>query len=193
MGPTGGALLEVFGGFFGQKGPDTIDARGADAPLFATGSTGDDTIFGSAFQDYLDGGGGNDTIDSRDASLDQVLCNGGSGSVKVDTLDLLTDCPTAAKSSPLIALSHVALSPKKVKRGKRVSLKAISTVDGKVTLTFKRRKARTKTKKVAVKAGPNAVRFKPPGGLKKGRYSVTAVVTSHGKKSKAVKLSLTLR
>jgi hypothetical protein len=193
MGPTNGASLSVFGGFFGQAGPDLIDATRADASLFVTGSSGDDTILGSPFQDYIDGGGGNDTIDSRDATLDQVLCEGGSGSVKVDSLDLVTDCPTAATSGPLIALSHVALSPKKVKRGKQVTLKANSTVDGKVTLTFKRRKARTKTKKVTVKTGPNAVKFKPPGGLKKGRYSVIAVVATQGKKSKAVKLSLTLR
>ena len=45
----------------------------------------------------------------------------------------------------------------------------------------------------AVKTGPNAVKLKPPGGLKKGRYKVTAVVAAKGKKSKAVKLSLTLR
>jgi Ca2+-binding RTX toxin-like protein len=193
MGPTGGAFLQVFGGFFRQKGPDTIDASGADASLFATGSTGDDTIIGSVFQDYIDGGGGNDTIDSRDAFFDQVLCNGGTGSVKVDTLDLVSDCPTAAKSAPLIALSRAKLTPKNVKRGKQVSFSAISTVPGKATLTFKRRKARTKTRKLTVKQGPNAIKFKTPGGLKKGRYSVTAVVTSQGKKSKAVKLSLTLR
>lgn len=193
MGPTGGASLQVFGGFFRQKGPDTIDASRADASLFATGSTGDDTIIGSVFQDYLDGGGGNDTIDSRDAFFDQVLCNGGSGSVKVDTLDMVTDCPTAAKSDPLLALSHSKLTPKKVKRGKQVTFSAISTVAGRVMLTFKRRKARTKTKKVSVKLGPNAVKFKPPGGLKKGRYSVAAVVGSQGKRSKGVKLSLTIR
>ena len=193
MGPTGGALLQVFGGFFGQKGPDTIDASAADASLFATGSTGDDTITGSVFQDYIDGGGGNDTIDSRDAFFDQVLCNGGSGSVKVDTLDILTDCPTAATSSPLVALSGAKLAPRKVKRGKQATFSAISTVAGKATLTFKRGKARTKTKKLNMKLGPNALKFQPPGGLKKGRYSVSAVVSSQGKKSKAVKLSLTLR
>jgi hypothetical protein len=193
MGPTGGALLQVFGGFFGQKGPDTIDASGADASLFATGSTGDDKIIGSVFQDFIDGGGGNDTIDSRDAFFDQVFCNGGSGSVKVDSLDMVNDCPTAATSAPLIALSRAKLTPKKVKRGKQVSFSAISTVAGKATLTFKRHKARTKTKKVTVKQGPNAVKFKPPAGLKKGRYSVTAVVASKGRKSKPLKLSLTLR
>jgi Ca2+-binding RTX toxin-like protein len=192
MGPTGGALLEVFGGFFGQKGPDRIDASGADASLFATGSTGDDTIIGSVFQDFIDGGGGNDNIDSRDAFFDQVFCHG-SGTVKADALDMLNDCPTGSASPPLIALRRATLAPKKVKRGKQVTLSAISTVAGKVTLTFKRPKARTKSKKVTVKLGPNAVKFKPPSGLRKGRYSVTAVVTSRGKKSKPVKLSLTLR
>ena len=183
----------MFGGFFRQKGPDLIDATRADASLFVTGSTGDDTILGGPFQDFIDGGGGNDTIDSRDASFDQVFCNGGTGSVKVDSLDRLTDCPTAATSAPLIALTHASLTPKKVKRGKQVTFSAISTVAGKVTLTFKRPKTRTKTKKLTVKLGPNAVKFKPPGGLKKGRYSVTAVASSQGKKSKPVKLSLTIR
>jgi hypothetical protein len=193
MGPTGGALLEVFGGFFGQKGPDTIDASRADASLFATGSTGDDTIVGSVFQDFIDGGGGNDDIDSRDAFFDQVFCHGGSGTVKVDSLDMVNDCPTAAVSAPLVALQRAKLAPGKVKRGKRVTFSAISTVAGKVTLTFKRPKARAKTKKITAKLGPNAVKFKPPAGLKKGRYSVAAVVAAKGKKSKAVKLSLTIR
>ncbi len=193
VGPTAGASLSVFGGFFGQKGPDSIDASRADASLFATGSTGDDTIVGGVLQDFIDGGGGNDNIDSRDASFDQVFCHGGSGTVKADTLDMVNDCPTAALSPPLIALSHASLTPKKVKRDKRVTFRAISTVAGRVTLTFKRRKARTQMKKLTFKVGPNAVKFKPPGGLVRGRYSVTAIVSGRGKKSKPVKLSLTLR
>jgi hypothetical protein len=44
IGPTGGATLQVFGNFFGQRGPDRIDARGADASVVVTGSLGNDTL-----------------------------------------------------------------------------------------------------------------------------------------------------
>jgi hypothetical protein len=196
QGRTNGASLQVFGGFFRQAGPDRIDASAADASLYATGSTGDDTIRGSVFQDYLDGGGGNDSIDSRDAFFDQVVCNGGSGNVQVDTLDRLTDCPSAKTSAPQTALWHAAFKPSKVKRGKALSLDLVSTVAGKVALTFKRRGAKAVKKSLAVKAGPATLRFKPSKKLKKGKYAVTAVLKgsgSGGKKSKAVKLKLTVR
>jgi hypothetical protein len=185
QGATGGAPLQIFGGFFGQEGPDKIDARAADAPLLATGTTGDDTIFGSVFPDYIDGGGGNDRIDSRDSSFDQVLCEGGTGAVTTDRLDRLTDCPTAKTSPPLVALRGAKLSPGSVKRGKKVTFSAVSTVSGKVTLKFKRGVSR----KVAVQLGLNAVRFKLPGKLRKGRYNVSATLRG----AKPVKLSLTVR
>jgi hypothetical protein len=191
---TGGALLQVFGGFFGQAGPDKVDATGADAPLFMTGSSGDDAIKGSAFQDYIDGGGGKDTIDSRDSALDQVLCRGASGTVKVDTLDLVTDCPSGKASPPQTALWRAAFTPKKVKRGKRLTLDAVSTLPGKVALTFKRSHARAVTKTVSVKRGPDTVSFKPPRRLVKGKYAVSAVLrAAGGKKSRPVKLTLTVR
>jgi hypothetical protein len=193
IGRTGGASLQLFGNFFGQRGPDRVDATGADAQHILTGSTGDDTIVGSALSDYLGGGGGTDAIDSRDASLDQVVCEGGTGVVKADTLDRLTDCPSARTVAPRVALLRAAFAPKKVKRGKKVALHAVSTLAGKVTLKFKRRGARTVTKRVSVKQGPNTVRFTPPRKLRKGRYSVSAVLAAGGKRSKAVKLSLTLR
>jgi hypothetical protein len=185
QGATGGVPLTVFGGFFGQKGPDTIDARLADAALLATGSAGADTIYGSVFPDYLDGGGGNDRIDSRDSSIDQVVCNGGTGAVTTDSSDLLTDCPSAKTSRPLVALRAAKFLPSKVKRGKRVTFNALSTVRGKVTLRFKRRV----TKKVGVKLGANFASFKLPRKLRKGRYEVRATLRG----AKPVKLSLTVR
>jgi hypothetical protein len=190
QGRTGGTSLEIFGGFFGQSGPDNIDARGADAPLFATGSSGDDTIIGGVFPDVIDGGGGNDTIDSRDASFDQVMCRGGTGAVRVDTLDQVTGCPTARSSAPRIALTSATLKPGKVKRGKPVTLDVATTAPGTVTLTFKRGRFKT----VPVVLGPNSVKLKPPSKLGKGRYSVTVRLrTSDGKQSNAIKLSLTIR
>jgi hypothetical protein len=195
VGRTGGASLQIFGGFFRQAGPDTIDASAADAPLFlTTGSTGDDTIRGSVFQDYLDGGGGKDKIDSRDAIFDQVFCNGGTGTVKVDTLDMVNDCPSGKASPPQTALWRAAFTPKKVKRGKRLTLDAVSTLPGKVALKFKRSHARAVTKTVSVKRGPDTVSFKPPRRLVKGKYSVSAVLrAAGGKKSRPVKLALTVR
>lgn len=194
VGRTAGASLQVFGGFFGQPGPDRIDATGADAPLFVTGSSGDDTIHGSAFPDYLSGGGGNDSIDSRDASFDQVLCEGGTGAVKADKLDIVTECPSATTSAPEIALWRAAFTPKKVKRGKRLTLETVATAAGKVTLKFKRRSARAVTKAVSVKQGPDTLSVKPPAKLKAGRYSVSAVLrATAGGKSKAATLTLTVR
>ena len=185
QGPTGGASLQIFGNFFGQKGPDTIDARGADAPLYAAGSTGDDVIYGSVFPDYLDGGGGNDKIDSRDSSFDQVLCEGGQAAVTVDKLDRVTDCPTAKSSAPLVALRSAKFLPSKAKRGKYVTFEALSTVKGKVTLQFKR----GVTKSVKVELGRNLTKVKVPAKLRKGRYKVIASLRG----AKPVKLSLTVR
>jgi hypothetical protein len=195
VGRTGGAGLQVFGGFFGQAGPDTIDASAADGPLFVTtGSSGDDTIRGSVFQDYLEGGGGNDKIDSRDAFFDQVVCTGGAATVTADTLDRLTDCPAGKALPPLTALLHSGLTPKKVKHGKKLTFGAVATLAGKVTLKFKRAHARAVSKTVSVKQGPNTVSFKAPKKLRNGMYSVSAVLrASGGRKSKAVKLSLTVR
>lgn len=193
QGLTHGAPLQVFGGFFGQAGPDRIDASAADAPLFATGSTGADTIRGSVFGDYLDGGGGNDSIDSRDSSVDNVFCNGGGGTVKSDTLDRVDSCPTGKASPPLTALLHVSLSPKTVRHGKKVTFGAVATLAGKVSLGFKPAHRRTVTKSVTVRQGPNSVSFKPPKALRKGRYAVSAVLHSGSHKSKPVKLQLTVR
>jgi hypothetical protein len=194
IGPTGGASLQLFGNFFGQEGPDRIDATRADAQHILTGSTGDDKIIGSALSDYLGGGGGNDSIDSRDASFDQLDCEGGTGVVAADTLDRLTDCPSATTVAPEVALWRAAFAPKRVRRGKKLTLETVATLGGKVALKFKRGHARTLTKRVSVKQGPDTVTFKPPAKLKKGRYSVSAVLNAGaGKKSRPAKLALTVR
>ena len=187
VGRTGGASLQIFGGFHGQHGPDKVDATRADAPLYATGSSGDDTIVGSVYPDYIDGGGGNDSIDSVDASFDQVLCNGGTGRVRVDTVDRLTDCPTAQAGKPFTGFLHAAFKPRKVKRGKRATLDVVSTV----TLTFGRH---IKKKTVDVPLGPSSPTVKLPRSLKKGRHKVTAQLKgANGRLSKPVKLTLTVR
>ena len=193
IGRTGGASVQVFGDFFGQKGPDTIDARGADAAAIVSGSTGDDKIFGSAFSDFLGSGGGNDTIDSRDTTVDNVRCDEPSGTVKADTLDQVMGCPSGGSpSKPLIALWRAAFTPKKVKRGKPLTLDAVSTATGKVTLKFERGGHRAVSKKVSVKPGPNTLKFRVKG-LPKGRYSVSAQLRATSGKSKVRKLGLTIR
>ena len=190
VGRTGGASLQVFGNFHGQHGPDRIDGRFADAPIYVAGSAGNDTILGSVFEDLLDGGGGSDTIVSRDASFDQVRCGGGTGSVQVDRLDKLTDCPTAKVSAPLTALTRAAFTPAKVKRGRRLKLDLVGTDAGKLTLTWKRLGKRT----FNVRKGPNLLTIKPRVGgrtLAKGRYKVSAQLRSKsGKRSKTVVLGL---
>ncbi|HEY0631883.1 MAG TPA: hypothetical protein VGC98_07490 [Thermoleophilaceae bacterium] len=193
VGRTGGRSLQVFGGFHGQSGPDRIDARFANAPVFVTGSSGADTILGSVFGDYLDGGGGNDSIVSRDASIDQVVCRGGTGPVQADRLDKLTDCPAAKSTAPLIALTRASFAPSKVKHGKRLALDLVGTAAGKVTLGFKG----YGTKTVNVKLGPNLLTFKPKLGgrtLAKGKYRVPArLVAKSGKRSKPLVLALTIK
>jgi len=190
IGRTGGASVQVFGDFHGQHGPDRIDGRFADAPIFVAGSSGDDTMLGSVFEDLLDGAGGTDRIVSRDASFDQVACNGGMGVVEVDRLDRLMDCPTAKFSRPLIALTRAAFTPAKVKRGKRLKLDLVSTDAGKITLTWKHLGKRTFT----VGKGPNLLSIKPRVGgraLAKGRYKVSAQLRSNsGKRSKSLVLGL---
>jgi hypothetical protein len=203
IGPTRGASVQIFGNFFGQGGPDRIDARGADAPIVATGSLGDDTILGGPLFDLLAGGGGDDAIDARDTSSDRVECEGGKGRVRVDTLDTAVKCPTAKRSPPLLALWLARFEPRKAAPGSKLRFSASSTAKGTVTLTFRRHKGKELvtegTAKAAVKVGPNAVRVGPKvrrngkkRALPKGSYSVRARLRAGGKRSKPVTLKLTI-
>jgi hypothetical protein len=201
IGPTGGAPVQVFGNFFGQRGPDRIDARGADAPVVATGSVGNDTILGGPFFDLLAGGGGNDAIDARDLSSDRVECDGGKGSVRIDQLDQALKCPTAKRSAPLLALWKARFAPRRAAAGAKLGLTASSTATGKLKLTFRRRKGKglvtEGTATVAVKTGPNARGVGPKvrrdgkkHALPAGSYSVRAQLHRGHSKSKAVTLAL---
>jgi hypothetical protein len=203
IGPTGGATLQVFGNFFGQRGPDRIDARGADASVVVTGSLGNDTILGGPFFDFLGGGGGDDSIDGRDMASDTVDCDGGGGRVRIDRLDHATKCPTAKRSAPLLALWKARFAPAKVKPGSKLHLTASSTGPSKLRLTFRRRKAgklvNEGTASSSVKTGPNAVGVGPKvnhGGKKralpKGTYSVRAQLRKGNTRSKPVILKLTV-
>jgi hypothetical protein len=191
---TGADYIQIFGSFFGQQGPYRIDGRGSDAQLVVSGSTGADTIFGSALSDYLGGGGGADAITSRDATADTVECEGGEGTVKGDELDAINACAKATKSAPLIGLLRAAFKPKSVKRGKRAGLDAVSTVAGRLTLTFRRKGRRVATRSAKVVAGPNSLRVKTAGKWPKGSYKVSARVRGKdGKRGPATTLRLRVR
>jgi hypothetical protein len=198
---TGGDYVQIFGNFFGQAGPYRIDGTGSDAALIVTGSTGADTIIGSSLSEYLGGGGGNDTIRSIDAVADTVACEGGVGTVDADNFDQVEGCGQVRRVAPLIGLTRAAFEPKRVKRGKKLNLGAVSTADGKLTLTFRRGKRSVGTRTVAVKAGPNTLKLASSarrGGrsrkLGRGRYTVSARLrASDGKRGPAVKLPLTIR
>lgn len=203
IGPTRGAVVQVFGNFFGQRGPDRIDARGADASVVVTGSLGNDTILGGPFFDFLGGGGGDDTIDARDSASDRVECDGGTGSVRVDTFDQAVKCPTAKRSAPLLALWKARFGPRKAAAGQKLHLRASATADGKVKLTFRRRRdgklVDEGTAETAVKTGPNAVTVGPKvrrngkrRALPKGRYSVRAQLRRGDRRARAVNLALTI-
>jgi hypothetical protein len=113
--------------------------------------------------------------------------------VQADTLDKLTDCPTAKSSAPLIALTRASFAPRKVKHGKRLALDLVSTAAGRVTLAFKG----YGTKTLNVKLGPNLLAFEPKLGgraLAKGKYKVSArLVAKSGKRSKLLVLALTIK
>jgi hypothetical protein len=94
IGPTGGFAVQVFGNFFGQTGPDTIDASGADSPVFITGSTGNDTIIGSPAGGFVYDGGGNDTITVGGTVPQEIECSPGSDdTIAASSVDILDGCP----------------------------------------------------------------------------------------------------
>jgi hypothetical protein len=190
---TNAQYVQVFGGFFGQEGPFRIDARGSDTSVIASGSTGADTLLGSAFNDYLGGGGGSDTIVSRDATFDTVECEGGEGTVRADTIDTPAGCADVRESKPLVGLLRARFERKTVTRGVVPRIDAASTVDGRLTLEFRRKgKLRAKRTKRVVQ-GPNR-RYVKVGGLKPGRYTVKARVRDEdGKRGPAKTLKLRVK
>ncbi len=88
-----------------HNGDDLVDASGiADPRVRVTmldGGPGDDTLLGSQFPDFLnggkgsdrlEGGGGNDQIRSRDEYPDVVGCGAGKDQAKVGNGDTVTGC-----------------------------------------------------------------------------------------------------
>jgi hypothetical protein len=194
---TGAQYVQIFGGFFGQEGPFRIDARGSDAAVIASGSEGADTMLGSAVNDYLGGGGGDDTIVSRDANFDTVECEDGEGTVRADTVDQPEGCADVRRSKPLIGfLRAPRFESKSVTFGLRAPLEVVSTVDGRLTLQFRRtgRKGRRRaTRTSAVVVGPNDISVRT-AGITPGRYKVKARIRdADGKRGPAETLKLRVR
>lgn len=187
---TGGVRFAFFGSWYHPHGPYRVDATRADAPVYAEGSSGDDTILGSAYSDAIDGGGGNDSIDSRDTTYDGVGCRSAAGNVGVDVFDSVVDCPNAHASQPFVGFLHAGFTPKEVKRGQRVTFYVVSTVAGKVTLDFGENVRKT----IEVPLGPARPTFRLPRAVGQGRHLVSLQLTpEHGPRSTPVTRSLTVR
>lgn len=78
----------------------------------ATGGGGPDTIVGDDNTNTLDGGGGDDMIDSRDARADHVICGDGDDRLAADTLDSVeADCERVTRYAPSAGVDGVAGPP----------------------------------------------------------------------------------
>jgi len=214
IGPTGGALVQIFGDFFGQTGPDTIDGSDSDAPLLITGSLGDDKIIAGPAGGYVAGGGGSDTITAVDDDSVQVVCSSGSAStVFATTLDQVQGCATVHHVKPTLPLRDLAFSPSTVKGGATATLQVPIYVVGKLTLTFDRATCKhghgchhyvSEGKRVLLvkpaSSGPRAIRLSAStslhGRLRKlpgGTYRVAIQLAENGLKSATVDVTLKIR
>jgi RTX calcium-binding nonapeptide repeat (4 copies) len=93
-GLAGLAVLEARGGL----GEDTFE--GSDGPDTFFGGPGNDTGTGNAGVDVLDGGDDDDDLFARDSAADSVICGGGTDTAQTDqaSLDSVTGCETVDAS-----------------------------------------------------------------------------------------------
>jgi hypothetical protein len=212
IGPTGGIPIQLFGNFLGQTGPDRIDGADADAPVYITGSLGNDTIIDGPRAGFIEGGGGSDMITSRDDVSDQVECSPGSAStVFADTLDTVTSsCPTVHRAKPVLPLRGLSFSPSRAKYSSSLTLIVPIYAAGTLQLSFERascarahackRYTAEGAVKVKLKPGLSSVRVNPKARvghrlqrLPRGAYRVAARLSSRGLKSPRVDLPLVIR
>lgn len=207
--PTNGVATQIFGNFFGQKGPDRIDASNADAPSYITGSTGNDTIFASPAGGYAVGGGGSPTIHALNDYSMQVQCadSGKRGTAYATTQDLVSHCKHVHLSRPVVVLKDVRFAPGGVAYGQGLKLKLPRYVQGTLKLTFqlktcspggcgyttegtesKRIQANTAALQLSSRVRHNGQSKRLP----RGRYRVSAQLSSAGRHSKTVHLSLAI-
>ncbi len=81
------------------------------------GGDGPDTLSGNAAANYLDGGAGDDTLDSRDSEADFDACGAGVDTALVDAFDDSADCgrfgpaPAPGPAVPVPTRPAVAPTP----------------------------------------------------------------------------------
>jgi hypothetical protein len=214
IGPTGGNPTQIFGNFFGQLGPDTINGSRADAALFITGSMGNDTIIsGPVGGGFIFGGGGNPTIYARNDAYEQIVCaplgSPSTGTVFGNTLQQILNCATVHRSKPVLVLGDVSFASGSVGRGKGLGLNVPLYASGELQLSFERascahagRCSRYKplgSRSVTVHVGSSVVRFSSKYSvhghlvtLPPGSYRVSVRLKSHGLRSAASNLTLTI-
>jgi hypothetical protein len=218
IGSTGGVPVQIFGNFFGQTGPDTINGAKADAQLLVTGSLGSDKITTSPVAGgYYAGGGGNPTIYATDNPGTQIDCNPGGpakGTVFAVKADQISDCASVNYPTTKLVLSHLSFKSGRVKKGARLTLRTPNIAAGRLTLTYKlhqctRRghKRRCGYKAVGtrwfnVKAESSSLSFSSQASegrhhrLKKlsaGTYRISIVLAAGKLKSNTVTLALKVR
>jgi hypothetical protein len=211
VGPTGGIFVQIFGNFSGQKGPDRIDASGADAQVGITGSLGKDTIFASPAGGFVQGGGGNPTIYALSDSPTQIECapsGANKGTVWGTTLDQIKHCHVVHRQPPVVVLRDLSFSPARVPAGSKLTLAFPSYEQGQLALTFERKRCAQRggcryqpvgTRTVHIRLGQTGLRLTPrvhthgrQVTLPAGTYRVVAQLTSSHWRSKADRLGLVI-
>jgi hypothetical protein len=219
VGSSGGVLVQIFGNFFGQTGPDVINGSKADAPMVVTGSLGNDTITTSpvAGGGYF-GGGGDPTIYATDSSSTTIDCNQGGppkGTVyAAKGKDQISDCAHVVYLTTKLTLSRLSFKSSRVKAGSKLTLRTPSIAAGKLALTFELNRCSGKgherkcryhtvgTRSFSVKAGSSSITFSSQAQegshhrlkkLSKDTYRVAVMETSGSLRSSPVDLKLTIR
>jgi hypothetical protein len=208
--PTNGVAVQIFGNFFGQKGPDYIDASGADAQVYATGSLGNDTILASPAGGYVQGGGGNPTIHALNDYPMYIECapSGKRGTAYVTALDQVKHCRTVHLSKPVVVLKDVSFSPARVGQGAHLTLRLPPYAQGTLKLSFELSTCRAPgrcryrsegTRSARVREGTTHLTLSSQalvGGrlrpLPRGSYRVGLQLTAGGRHSKTQHASLVI-
>jgi hypothetical protein len=87
---TQGANLVNIEDISSGEGSDVV--RGTDGPNIITTVDGEDVVDGLSGADFVSVGTQDDTVEARDGFSDRILCGDGIDTVRVDQLDVLSDC-----------------------------------------------------------------------------------------------------
>jgi hypothetical protein len=215
VGHTSGITVQIFGGFFGQTGPDVINGADADAPMLVEGSLGHDTITTSpiAGGSYVDDGG-DPTIYATNNPGTYIDCNQSgkaTGTVYAVKADSIHNCSAVHYQNRPLVLSHIRFKSSRVRHGSNLTLELPVAITGRLTLTYARQEckshhrschyANTGTRTITVHAGTTKLMFSSKatagrnarlGSLAPGTYRVAIQLSSGGQRSNTVKLALTI-